>query len=86
MRVRFVASAHKHGVSPQDAEAAVSSAAVIIRPLDGEEDKWLVLGFDLAARLIELVGYELADGSLLVIHAMKCRQSYYRLIGGGDKK
>ncbi|MDR2567007.1 MAG: hypothetical protein LBC97_13330 [Bifidobacteriaceae bacterium] len=86
MNVRFTVSARRHDVSLRDAAAALAGAVVTVTALDGEDDKWLALGFDTAGRLLELVGYDLDGGAVLVVHAMKCRASYYRLITGGDSK
>jgi hypothetical protein len=51
---------------------------------DGDDfDKTLYLGPDRAARLLEIVVVVRADGTELVIHAMKMRQTYAALLTGG---
>lgn len=47
-------------------------------PLDDEDDprRWLIIGPDPAARLLELVMLTFDDGRELIIHAMKARPQY----------
>lgn len=51
-------------------------------PLDDEDDprRWLLLGFDDAGRLLELVTLDFDSGESLVIHAMKARTQYRDLL------
>jgi hypothetical protein len=50
--------------------------------LDDEDDprRWLLLGFDDAGRVLELVLLEFDSGETLVIHAMKSRTQYLDLL------
>jgi hypothetical protein len=50
--------------------------------LDDEDDprRWLLLGFDDAGRMLELVVLEFDSGETLVIHAMKARAQYRELL------
>ena len=51
---------------------------------DSEDpDKALYLGPDRAARLLEIVVVVRADGTEVVIHAMKMRKTYAVLLPGG---
>nr|WP_240666372.1 toxin [Oerskovia turbata] len=51
-------------------------------PLDDEDDprRWLLLGFDDAGRLLELVVLIFDSGDELLIHAMKARPQYFDLL------
>jgi hypothetical protein len=51
-------------------------------PLDDEDDprRWLLLGFDEAARLLEIVVLIFDSGEQLVIHAMKARPQHVDLL------
>ena len=74
------ASARKHGVSDEDAVAAASAWAVS-GPLDDEEpQRQLRIGFHTGARLLEIVVPVWDDGTEEIIHAMKCRPHYLRLL------
>lgn len=44
--------------------------------------KYLVIGFDSARRLLEIVYVTNAAGDITVIHAMKLRKKYYSLLRG----
>ncbi|WP_369822675.1 toxin-antitoxin system toxin subunit [Cellulomonas sp. KH9] len=52
------------------------------QPLDDEDDprRWLLLGFDSAGRLLELVILQFDSGDELIIHAMKAREQYHSLL------
>jgi hypothetical protein len=73
--VRVLKSALKHGCSADDILHAVKAA--LERRLVGEEPtRWLYVGFDSAARALEIVAVEVDDGEEVVIHAMKLRKKY----------
>lgn len=72
-------SARKHGI---DADIAlVASSPLISGPLDDEmPQRELRIGFDTHARILEIVVLVWDDGTEEVIHAMKCRSKYLRLL------
>ncbi|MDO4241101.1 MAG: hypothetical protein Q4C71_01020 [Microbacteriaceae bacterium] len=73
-------SARKHGISDADAIAA-AKAAFVSGPLDTENpQRELRLGLDTAGRLLEIVVLLWDDGEIEIIHAMKARAHYRRLI------
>lgn len=72
--------ARKHGLSDEDIRASYASGFDGATPQDTEPTRWLMLGFDTAGRLIELVVVELVGGHHLAIHAMPARKSTIRLI------
>jgi hypothetical protein len=45
------------------------------------EDKYVLIGFDRKANLIEILYNVIADGRIRVFHAMKCRSAFIRLLG-----
>ncbi|WP_030151278.1 hypothetical protein [Oerskovia turbata] len=78
-------SARKHFNRDRLTTASVLFAAqqVVYRaPLDDEDDprRWLLLGFDDAGRLLELVVLIFDSGDELLIHAMKARPQYFDLL------
>jgi hypothetical protein len=72
-------SARGHGVSDEDIEHAV--AHPLVADFLGEEpDRWLLIGPDRAANLLELAVLVTSEGDELVIHAMPLRPKYERLL------
>lgn len=76
-------SARRHGVDDQDIRHAVEHLVVVadIDP-DADPPKLLAIGPDRAGNLLEVVLLTLADGKLLVIHAMPLRRKYRGLLAG----
>jgi hypothetical protein len=72
-------SARRHGVADADILHALDHALVIE---DAGEDpsRWLVIGPDYAANLLELVILDTVEGTQLVIHAMAMRPQFKRLL------
>ncbi|MDK8804489.1 hypothetical protein QP880_10395 [Dermabacter hominis] len=73
-------SARKHGIKDDDAIAAARSA-LVSGPLDDDNpQRELRLGLDTAGRLLEIVVLLWDDGEVEIIHAMKARAHYRRLL------
>lgn len=73
-------SARKHGISDEDAIAAAKSV-LAGGPLDDEDPRReLRIGLDSAGRLLEIVVLLWDDGEEEIIHAMKARAAYRRLV------
>jgi hypothetical protein len=72
-------SARKHGVDDGDIDHAVENAMSMD---DQDDDTRLYLGPARDAELLEIVTVLRGDGSELVIHAMKMRPKYRRLLPG----
>ena len=73
-------SARKHGLADEDIEHAMRHALAID---DQADDTRLYLGPARSADLLEVVTIVRDDGSELVIHAMKMRPKYRRLLPKG---
>lgn len=72
--------ARKHGVKDEDAIAAATNV-LAGGPLDNENpQRELRIGLDTAGRLLEIVVLLWDDGEVEIIHAMKARAKYRRLI------
>lgn len=84
MIIRLNASARKHQQSQGLTDAGILYCAQFplwIEPLDEDNPKReLRLGFDDSGRLLELVVLIFDNGNELVIHAMKARPKYIRLL------
>ncbi|UYN83081.1 MAG: hypothetical protein KIT89_10285 [Microcella sp.] len=73
-------SALKHGIGEADVQEAAGNA-LIDGPLDEENpQRRLRLGFDTKTRLLEIVVLVWDDGTVEIIHAMKCRPQYRALL------
>jgi hypothetical protein len=47
-------------------------------PVEGEEEKNLLIGFDLNANVLEILYNVMGDQRINVFHAMKCRTAWRR--------
>jgi len=77
--LRIQESARKHGVADRDIRHAINYA-LVIDDIGEDPDRWLVLGPNRAANLLEVVVLITAEGRQLVIHAMPMRPIYDRLL------
>jgi len=78
--VEIHSAARKHGIADADIQHAVEHAMTIENQ---DDDTRLYLGPARNAALLEVVTVVRDDGSELVIHAMKMRDTYQRLLPGG---
>jgi hypothetical protein len=74
-------SAFKHGITEADIRMAFDTARYdeILGEFDGDEafdGKYLLIGFDRNANLLEVLYNVIDDDTLNVFHAMKCRNIY----------
>ncbi len=77
--MRIHSSARKHGVADEDILHAIDHAQAIED--NGEDpDRWLVLGPDRPANMLEVVVLSTVEGDRLAIHAMPMRPAYRRLL------
>jgi hypothetical protein len=76
-------TALKHGISELDIHHVCANSSDIFE-LDQEsyEIKILIIGPDSAGNFLEVIGLEVNDQSLLIIHAMKIRKSMANLLEG----
>lgn len=79
MRVEIHASARRHGIVDEDmVHAVVNSLAV--EDLGEDPERWLIVGPDRAANLLEIVMLVTQEGAEMIIHAMPLRPIYRRLL------
>jgi hypothetical protein len=71
-------SAGRHGVADDDIRHAVDNA-VAVEDADDDPERWLVIGPDKAANLLEVIVMLTAEGNTIAIHAMPMRPKYRRL-------
>lgn len=68
-------SAFKHGVTLDDIRIAFATAAYDL-PVEGDEEKRLLIGFNRLGNPLEILYNELDDGRINIFHAMPCRSIY----------
>lgn len=54
--------------------------SMVVEDVGEDPDRWLVIGPDRAANLLEVVVLITAEGDELIIHAMPLRATYYPLL------
>jgi hypothetical protein len=75
----FILSAFNHGVTEEDIRWAFKTVKYN-SPLEGDEDKYLLIGFNTSANPLEIMYNELDDGTACVFHAMPCRNKFIPLL------
>lgn len=76
--MRFHPSADRHGIDRADAEHVAHRGTTVV-PLGEDPVRTLVIGFDRMARPLEVVVMHVR-GEPVLIHAMRLRAGYYRLL------
>jgi uncharacterized DUF497 family protein len=72
-------SARRHGVDDDDIVHAVEHA-LVVDDVGEDPDRWLVIGPDRAANLLEVVVVVTAEGDEVIVHAMPPRAVYRKLL------
>jgi hypothetical protein len=83
--IRFSQSAFKHGITEADIRMAFDTARYdeILDEYDEGEDldgKYLLIGFDRKANLLEILYNIIDENTVNVFHAMKCRNIFLPLL------
>ena len=76
--VKFNKSAFKHGVTEADILRAFETY-IYEDPVDGADNKYLLLGFNIHGNLIEVIYNRINEEAVNVFHAMPCRRAFYSL-------
>jgi len=77
--IEYANSAFKHGISEQDIHHAILNP-VYDEIQDSGDDKHLLLGFDRSMNMLEIAYNIIDERTFKVFHAMRCRNSYYKLL------
>lgn len=72
-------SARRHGIADDDMLHAIGHS-IAVEDLSEDPDRWLVIGPDRSANLLELAVLVTAEGDEIVIHAMPLRAIYRKLL------
>jgi uncharacterized DUF497 family protein len=77
--IEFSEAAFKHGITENDIRNAMMTF-LFDEKMDGQENKFMLLGFDENGNLIEVMYNLIDEKSVNVFHAMKCRKELLKLI------
>lgn len=69
----------RHGIADEDMLHAVEHS-LVVEDVGEDPDRWLVIGPDRSANLLELVVLITTEGDELIIHAMPLRSRYRKLL------
>ena len=72
-------SARRHGIADDDILHAIENS-MFVDDLGEDPDRWLVIGPDRAANLLEVIMLITGEGDELIIHAMPLRAVYRKLL------
>ena len=75
VNVEVLPSAIKHGMTKEDILYALERS-IYDETLDTDPNKTLSIGYDMNARLLEVIFHVLSDEQIVVFHAMRCRKYY----------
>jgi hypothetical protein len=73
--IEFNQAAFKHGVTEVNIRYALSHS-IFDHPVAGEDNKYLLIGFDTNANLLEILYNVIGIRHINVFHAMKCRKTW----------
>jgi hypothetical protein len=73
--VKCVPSAFKHGLTEADIVRAFETF-IYEDPLEGFDNKYLLLGFSMKGNLIEVMYNRINEDAVKVFHAMACRKAF----------
>ena len=77
--IEFNEAAFKHGISKENIRHALKYPEYE-GPLDVDADKYIVIGFDMSGKLLEILYNRIDDESINVFHAMKLRNIFLYLL------
>jgi hypothetical protein len=83
LRFRLRESALKHEVTEADIEWAFRTDRYDL-PVEGYENKRLLIGCDTKANPIEILYNEFGNNGVNVFHAMECQSRFLRLLEEGE--
>ena len=77
--IKFVPSAFKHGLTENNIRHAILNWKYD-DIFENDPDKYLLIGFDSNANLLEIMYNVIDEQNLKVFHAMKCRDAFLSLL------
>jgi hypothetical protein len=82
INIEFNQSAFDHSITEANIRWALAHPRYegLMDGENGEEDKYIVIAFDTAGNLLEIMYNLHNETTVYVFHAMKCRSIYYHLL------
>ena len=77
--IEFNQSAFRHGVTEENIRYVLNRPRYE-GPLDEDDDKYIVIGFDNSGNLLEILYKRIDDKAINIFHAMKCRRIFFHLL------
>jgi hypothetical protein len=77
--IEFNQAAFRHGVTEENIRCALSRPEYE-GPLDDDANRYIVIGFDTAGNLLEVLYNEIDEHTVNVFHAMRCRNTFFHLL------
>ena len=77
--IEFNHAAFKHGFTEERIRYVLNHPRYE-GPLEGDENRYIVLGFDNSGCLLEIFYNNIDEEAINVFHAMKCRSIFYPLL------
>ena len=77
--IKFNWAAFKHKVTEADIMRAFETF-VYEDPIDGADNKYLLIGFNLQGNMIEVMYNKIDEDAINVFHAMPCRKSFREMV------
>ncbi len=72
-------SARRHGIADRDILHAIDHS-LVVDDLGQDPDRWLIIGPDRSAILLEVIVLITTEGDELIIHAMPLKPIYRKLL------
>ncbi|GBU20264.1 hypothetical protein R80B4_00140 [Fibrobacteres bacterium R8-0-B4] len=81
LKIEFNQSAFRHNATKPDIRFAIDTA-IYDASIDADDvdNKFLIIGFDSNANLLEVMYNVVDEGTINVFHAMRCRKQFLHLI------
>jgi hypothetical protein len=77
--IKFNRAAFRHKATKADILRAFETF-IYEDPIEGADNKYLLIGFNLVGNPIEVMYNKIDDDSINIFHAMPCRREFYSLI------
>jgi hypothetical protein len=77
--IEFNVSAFKHKITEESIRCVLNRPRYE-GPLENEEEKYIVVGFDNSGNLLEILYNIIDDETINVFHAMRCRSIFFHLL------
>jgi len=79
IKIEFNQSAFKHGFTEENIRYVLNRPCYE-GPLEEDDEKYIIIGFDNSGRLLEIVYNFIDDKTINVFHVMKCQKVYFNLL------